>query len=140
MGVRQCFNSDCFALFDPSLYVSLPQSSFSSNLRRMPTLLRSPWPGIQTPNPTFQDMEPHGQTRGTTPNTPSGRTSRTRGPIHPRVNPWSSWCRDRIYYGLLSDQYSYNVDVGNQTNYTLSNLKEGKTYYFAAKAYDREVE
>ena len=40
-------------------------------------------------------MEPHGQARGTTPNAPSGRTSRTRGPIHPRVNPWSSWCWDR---------------------------------------------
>jgi len=36
-----------------------------------------------------------GQARDTSPNTPWGRTSRTRGPIHPRVNPWSSWCRDR---------------------------------------------
>jgi hypothetical protein len=50
------------------------------------------------------EMEPHGQAlyrdgagqaRDTSPNTPWGRTSRTRGPIHPRVNPWSSWCRDR---------------------------------------------
>jgi hypothetical protein len=41
-------------------------------------------------------MEPHGQARGPTPNAPWGRTSRTRGPIHPRVNPWSSWCWDRI--------------------------------------------
>ena len=43
----------------------------------------------------------------------------------------------RIHYGLLSDQYSNSVDVGNQTNYTLSNLTDGKTYYFAATAYDR---
>jgi len=41
-------------------------------------------------------MEPHGQARGTTPNAPPGRTSRTRGPIHPRVNPWSSWCWDSL--------------------------------------------
>jgi hypothetical protein len=44
----------------------------------------------------------------------------------------------RIYYGSLSDQYSSSVDVGNQTSYTLSNLPDGKTYYFAATAYDRE--
>jgi hypothetical protein len=25
----------------------------------------------------------------------------------------------RVYYGLLSDQYSYSVDVGNQASYTL---------------------
>jgi len=46
----------------------------------------------------------------------------------------------RIHYGFLSDQYSSSVDVGNQTSYTLSNLGDGKTYYFAATAYDREVE
>jgi fibronectin type 3 domain-containing protein len=46
----------------------------------------------------------------------------------------------RVYYGLLSDQYSNSVDVGNQTSYTLSNLPDGKTYYMAATAYDREVE
>jgi len=43
----------------------------------------------------------------------------------------------RIHYGLLSDQYSNSVNVGNQTSYTLSNLTDGKTYYFAATAYDQ---
>jgi hypothetical protein len=44
----------------------------------------------------------------------------------------------RIHYGFLSDQYSsYSVDVGNQTSYTLSNLPDGKTYYFSATAYDQ---
>jgi hypothetical protein len=43
----------------------------------------------------------------------------------------------RIYYGLLSDQYSFSVDVGNRTSYTLSNLESAKTYYFAATAYDQ---
>ena len=46
----------------------------------------------------------------------------------------------KVYYGLLSDQYSYSVDVGNRTSYTLSNLQDRKIYYFAATAYDREVE
>jgi fibronectin type 3 domain-containing protein len=45
----------------------------------------------------------------------------------------------KVYYGLLSDQYSSSVDVGNQTSYTLSSLENGKTYYLAATAYDREV-
>jgi hypothetical protein len=44
----------------------------------------------------------------------------------------------KVYYGLLSDQYSNSVDVGNQTSYTLSNLPDGKTYYMAATTYDRE--
>ena len=48
-------------------------------------------------------MEPHGQAHCTTPNVPLGRTSRTRGPIQPRVNPWSSWCWDRICYGKAPD-------------------------------------
>jgi len=44
----------------------------------------------------------------------------------------------RIYYGLLSNEYSYSIDAGNQTSYTLSNLEDEKTYYFAATAYDQE--
>jgi hypothetical protein len=43
----------------------------------------------------------------------------------------------RIYYGLLSAQYSSSIDVGNQTRYTVASLEDGKTYYFAATAYDR---
>ena len=43
----------------------------------------------------------------------------------------------RIYYGLASDQYSSSIDVGNQTSYTVASLQDGKTYYFAATAYDR---
>jgi hypothetical protein len=43
----------------------------------------------------------------------------------------------RIHYGLLSDQYSSSVDVGNQTSYTVVSLEGGKTYYFAATAYDQ---
>ena len=42
----------------------------------------------------------------------------------------------RLYYGQASRNYSSTVDVGNRTNYTLSGLAEGKTYYFAVTAYD----
>ena len=42
----------------------------------------------------------------------------------------------RIYYGYSSRAYEYSVDVGNQTEYTLSELEDGETYYFAATAYD----
>jgi hypothetical protein len=44
----------------------------------------------------------------------------------------------RIYYGLESDPYSNRIDVGNQISYTVASLAEGKTYYFAATAYDQE--
>jgi len=43
----------------------------------------------------------------------------------------------RIYYGLASDQYGNQIDVGNQTTYTVASLENGKTYYFAATAYDQ---
>ncbi len=42
----------------------------------------------------------------------------------------------RVYYGLASRNYYFYVDAGNQTTCTISNLEEGKTYYFASTAYD----
>jgi hypothetical protein len=42
----------------------------------------------------------------------------------------------RLYYGSVSGQYDYVVDVGNQTNYTLNGLRAGQTYYIAATAYN----
>ena len=41
-----------------------------------------------------------------------------------------------IYYGTASGEYSHRIDVGITTGYTVENLKEGETYYFAATAYD----
>jgi len=42
----------------------------------------------------------------------------------------------RIYYGTSSGSYPNKVDVGNVTECTISNLQEGVTYYFVARAYN----
>ena len=42
----------------------------------------------------------------------------------------------KLYYGQTSGNYSANVNVGNQTTYTLTALTAGQTYYFAVTAYD----
>ena len=42
----------------------------------------------------------------------------------------------RIYYGTASGDYDYTMEVGNQTEYTVTGLEEGLLYYFAATAYD----
>jgi hypothetical protein len=41
-----------------------------------------------------------------------------------------------IHYGTASGTYSQAIDVGKTTTYTVSNLSDGKTYYFAATAYN----
>jgi len=42
----------------------------------------------------------------------------------------------KIYYGTTSKNYSSVIDVGNAITYTVPNLSNGVTYYFAATAYD----
>jgi hypothetical protein len=42
----------------------------------------------------------------------------------------------RLYYSTTSRNYSASKDVGNTTQYTLSGLQEGLTYYFTLTAYD----
>ena len=44
----------------------------------------------------------------------------------------------KIYFGTASGNYSHSVDVGNVTEYTLTGLEEGVTYYLAATAYDKD--
>ncbi len=42
----------------------------------------------------------------------------------------------KIFYGTAVRSYSHSIDVGNATEYTLTDLEEGVTYYMAATAYD----
>ena len=42
----------------------------------------------------------------------------------------------QLYYGQKSGSYTESIDVGTKTSYTLTSLQQGKTYYFAVKAYD----
>ena len=42
----------------------------------------------------------------------------------------------KLYYGVESRNYSYIIDVGNQTSYTITELQIGETYYFSVSAYN----
>lgn len=42
----------------------------------------------------------------------------------------------KIYWGSSSGNYTSSKDVGQTTTCTISGVEEGKTYYFAATAYD----
>jgi hypothetical protein len=42
----------------------------------------------------------------------------------------------KIYYGTASRDYNLFIDVGNTTTWTVADLNEGTTYYFAATAYN----
>lgn len=44
----------------------------------------------------------------------------------------------KLYYGTSSGSYQQSINVGNLTQYSLSNLQDGVTYYFAVTAYDTE--
>ena len=52
------------------------------------------------------------------------------------ASPDASVTGYRIYYGPASGAYTNSATVGNVTNATLTNLKAGAIYYFAATAYD----
>jgi PKD repeat protein len=41
-----------------------------------------------------------------------------------------------VVYGQASNNYTTQVDAGNSTQYTVTNLEDGKTYYFAVHAHD----
>jgi hypothetical protein len=42
----------------------------------------------------------------------------------------------KVYYGKASGTYEYFVDVGNQITYGISDLEDGKPYYFIVRAYN----
>ncbi|MGD9975582.1 MAG: LamG-like jellyroll fold domain-containing protein [Desulfatirhabdiaceae bacterium] len=52
------------------------------------------------------------------------------------ANTDSSVIGYKLYYGTASRTYNAPVDVGSKTQYTLTNIVEGKTAYFAVTAYD----
>lgn len=41
-----------------------------------------------------------------------------------------------VHFGTRSGQYDQNIDVGKAQRVTISDLEPGRTYYFAATAYD----
>jgi len=42
----------------------------------------------------------------------------------------------KIYFGVVSHDYTNSIDVGNVTNTTITGLTENTVYYFAATTYD----
>ena len=57
------------------------------------------------------------------------------------VDEWLDFCKDpqdRYCHSMLYTGYTKSIDVGNVTNYTLTGLGEGVTYYLAATAYDKD--
>ena len=45
-----------------------------------------------------------------------------------------------LYYGTVSQAYSQQVDVGNNLLTTVNGLSNSTTYYFAVRAYTRQVQ
>ena len=46
----------------------------------------------------------------------------------------------RLYYGTGSRAYTQKLDIGNSTTTLVSNLAEGRTYFFAVTAYNAAAE
>lgn len=42
----------------------------------------------------------------------------------------------KVYYGTASGTYNTSINVNNVTSWTVTNLSEGRGYYFAVTAYD----
>ncbi len=42
----------------------------------------------------------------------------------------------KVYYGTSTGSYQAVIDVGNSTTCTISDIQDGKTYYFAVTSYD----
>lgn len=75
----------------------------------------------------------------TTPPTPHPTTNASAGQVKLAWDPPDSATDVTgyiIHYGVAPGAYSQYVDVGNTTNYSISNLISGKTYYFSVTSYN----
>ena len=57
-------------------------------------------------------------------------------PVQANGTPVPNLAGYRLSYGSQSGQYQTMIPVGLTTTYTVTNLSEGQTYYFAVKDYD----
>ena len=57
-------------------------------------------------------------------------------PINSDGTPFTGHSGYKVYIGSTSRSYAQNIDVGNTTSYTLNNLSDGSTYFFAVTDYD----
>jgi hypothetical protein len=55
-------------------------------------------------------------------------------------DPASNLAGYRLYYGTSSGVYTQEINVGNTTATLVSNLTEGRTYFFAVTAYNSAAE
>jgi hypothetical protein len=55
-------------------------------------------------------------------------------------NPAPNVAGYRLYYGTSSGVYTQEINVGNMTATLVSNLREGRTYFFAVTAYNTAAE
>ena len=55
-------------------------------------------------------------------------------------NPAPNLAGYRLYYGTSSGVYTQEINVGNMTATLVSNLREGRTYFFAVTAYNTAAE
>lgn len=44
----------------------------------------------------------------------------------------------KVFYGTVAEAYQHSIDVGNVTEYVVTNLADG-TWYFAVTAYDQST-
>ncbi len=57
-------------------------------------------------------------------------------PLNADGSPFTGISGYRLHLGRGSGSYSASIDVGSATTYSLSNLTDGVTYYFAVTDYD----
>ena len=57
-------------------------------------------------------------------------------PVNADETPFTAFTGYKLYAGAASGNYNQTIDVGNTTTYTLGNLSDGATYYFAVTDYD----